>query len=58
MGMNPATTAKAACRPIPARLGLLPPHSIENVGMSVVHLLTRELKHTVDWPVDEKGNTP
>ena len=27
-------------------VGPLPPHSIENVGTSVVHLLTVELKHT------------
>jgi hypothetical protein len=26
-------------------VGLLPPHSIENVGTTVVHLLTVELKH-------------
>jgi hypothetical protein len=26
-------------------LGPLPPHSVENVGTSVVHLLTVELKH-------------
>jgi hypothetical protein len=29
-------------------LGPLPVHSVENVGTSVVHLLTAELKHAAE----------
>jgi hypothetical protein len=38
-------------------IGPLPPHSVENVGTSDVHLFTVELKHPTIGKVNEWGNS-